>query len=178
MVRDLTVPMHIDLNWRAFSALFDLRGSCCFTKFPDGPNTNKRNVLWLKKMQPRYAWLSEVKASHSQTMGTEVSTSAPHFLHNGLSDSPIRWRFLFRVLIRTVTALHCVLQKDRNPALAPREGSEINARTCLWVSPRSRQHIQYWLPNQRVILLRITYRQTPKTDSGATNFRTQLSLVS
>jgi hypothetical protein len=34
--------------------------------------------------------LSEAKASHSQSLWAEVSSSAPHLLHNGLSDNPIK----------------------------------------------------------------------------------------
>jgi hypothetical protein len=67
------------------------------------------------KKEPRYTCLSEAKASHSQRMWAEVSSSAPHLLHNGLSDSPIRWRCLLRVLCpvrRPVTALDWVLLKD------------------------------------------------------------------
>jgi len=41
-----------------------------------------------KKKEPRYT--CEAKASHSQSMWAEVSSSAPHLLHNGLSDSPSR----------------------------------------------------------------------------------------
>ena len=50
----------------------------------------------------------------------------PRLLHNGLSENPIRWRCLLRVLCpvrRPVTALDCVLLKERNlavVALAPR----------------------------------------------------------
>jgi len=43
-----------------------------------------------KKKEPRYTCLCEAKASHSQRMWAEVSSSAPHLLHSGLSDSPIR----------------------------------------------------------------------------------------
>ena len=93
-----------------------------------------------KKKEPRYTRLSEAKASHSQRMWAEVSSSAPHLLHSGLSDSPSRWRCLLRVLCpvrRPVTALDCVLLKDRNLALAPRQGPEISSPARLWVSPLS-----------------------------------------
>jgi len=43
-----------------------------------------------KKKKPRYAYLSEAKASHLQGMWAEVSSSAPHLLHSELSDSPSR----------------------------------------------------------------------------------------
>jgi hypothetical protein len=86
-----------------------------------------------KKKEPRYARMSEAKASHSQRMWAEVSSSAPHLLQNGLSDSPIRWRCLLRILCplrRPVIALDWVLLKDRNLALAPRQGPKINSRAC------------------------------------------------
>jgi len=43
-----------------------------------------------KKKDPRYACLTEAKASHSQRMVAEVSSSAPQLLQNGMLDSPIR----------------------------------------------------------------------------------------
>jgi len=116
-----------------------------------------------KKKKPRYTCLSEAKASHSQRMWEEVSSSAPHLLYNGLSDSPIRWRCLFRVLCpvrRSVTALDCVLLKDRTLALAPRQGPEINSQACFWVSPRPHHHIQCWLTNQ-CLILHISCLETP-----------------
>jgi hypothetical protein len=51
-----------------------------------------------RKKQPRYACLSKAKVSHQQGIWAEVSSSAPHSLHNGLSISPINWRYLFRLL--------------------------------------------------------------------------------
>jgi hypothetical protein len=78
------------------------------------------------KKEPRYACLSEAKASHSKIMWADVSSSTLH-LHIGLSDSPIRWRCLLRVLCparRPATGLDCVLLKDRTLALAPRQGPE------------------------------------------------------
>jgi hypothetical protein len=134
-----------------------------------------------KKKEPGYTCLNEAKAPHSQRMWAEVSSSASHLLHNGLSDSPIRWRCLLRVLCamrRPVTALDCVLLKDRNLALAPRQCSEINCRACLWVSPRPRRHTQCWFTNQLLILFRISYPETPKAGSGPTNFRAEQSLAS
>jgi hypothetical protein len=134
-----------------------------------------------RKEEPRYACLREVKALHSQRMWTEVSSSAPYLLYNGLSDSPIRWRCLLGVLRpvrRPVTALNSALLKDRNLALAPRQGPEINSQACLWVSPRPRHHIQCWLTNQRLILLRISCLETRKASSGPTDLRTEQSLVS
>ena len=86
-----------------------------------------------KKKEPRYTCLSEAKASHSQRMWAEVSSSAPHLLHNGLSDSPFRWRCLLRVLRpvrRPVTGLDCVLKKDRNLALVPKQGPSVTRTQC------------------------------------------------
>ena len=42
-----------------------------------------------KKKEPRYTSLSEAKASHSQRVWAEVSSSASHFLHKGLLVSAI-----------------------------------------------------------------------------------------
>ena len=52
---------------------------------------------------------------------------------------PVRWRCLLRELCparRPVTTLDCVLLKDRNLALAPRQCAEINSRAYLRVLPR------------------------------------------
>jgi hypothetical protein len=130
-----------------------------------------------KKKEPRYACLSEAKVSNSQGMWAEVSSSAPHLLHNGLSDSPVRWWCLHKVLrpiSRPETALDCVLLKDRNVALAPRQGP----RACLWVLPRPRHHAHCWLTKQHLILLLMSYLETPKAGSGPTNFRAEPSLES
>jgi len=133
-----------------------------------------------KTKEPRSTCLSEAKASHSQRMWTEVSSSAPHLLHIGLSDSPSRWRCLIMVLCpvrRTVSALDCVLLKGRNLALVPRQGPEITSGACLWESSRPRHHIQCWLTNQRVILLRISCLETPKPGWGPTNSRAEPPLA-
>jgi hypothetical protein len=115
------------------------------------PQTYILNILWLQKKEPIYACLSEAKASHRQRIWSEVSSSSPHFLHNGLSISPIKRRCLLRVLCpvrRPVTALDCILLKDKNLALVPGQGPEINFRACLWVLPRIRHRTQCWFTNQ------------------------------
>jgi len=97
------------------------------------------------------------------------------------TDSPIRWRCHLRVLCavrRPVRALDCILLKDRNLALASRQGPEINSKLCLWVLPRPRHHTQCWLTNQHLILLVISCLETSKDSSGPTNFRAEPSLVS
>ena len=133
-----------------------------------------------KKKESTYACLSETKVSHSQRMWAEVYSSASHLLHSGLSRSPSWRRCLLRVLCpvrRPVTALDCVLLNDRNLALVPRQGLEINSPACLWVSPRPRHPIQCWLTSQCLILC-ISCLEVPKVGSGPTNFRTELSLAS
>ena len=107
-------------------------------------------------------------------MLAEVLSLAPHLLHSGLSDSPIRWRCLLRVLCpvrRPVTALDCVLLKDRNLALAPRQVPEINSRVCLWVLSRPRHHTQCWWTDRRLILLLMSCLEPTKAGSVPTDFR-------
>jgi hypothetical protein len=57
--------------------------------------------------------LCVAKASHSHKIWAEVSSSAPHFLHKGLSLSSSMWRCLLKVLCpvsRPVTTLEiCVI---------------------------------------------------------------------
>jgi hypothetical protein len=106
-----------------------------------------------KKKEHRYACLSEARASHRQRIWAEVSSSALHFLHNWLSISPIKCRCLLRVLYpvrKPVTALDCILLKDKSLALVPRQGPEINSRACLCVFPRIRHRPQCWFINQRL----------------------------
>jgi hypothetical protein len=113
-------------------------------------------------------------------MWAEVS-SAPHLPHNGLTDRPIRWRCLLRALCpvrRPVTTPDCVLLKDGNLALAPRQGPEINSPACLWVLSGPHHHTQCWLTNQHLILLLISCLETPKTGSGPTNFTAEPPLAS
>jgi hypothetical protein len=137
------------LNNRPFVPHINLWEPCCFTKVPDSPQTYALNVLWLQEEGAQIRMSEcEVKASHSQRMWAEVLSSAPYLLHSGLSDSPTRWKCLFRLLCpveRPVTALDCILLKDRSVALTPRRRPEINSRACLWVSPRSRHRVMVLL---------------------------------
>jgi hypothetical protein len=68
--------------------------------------------------------------------------------------------------------------KDRNLTLVHRRGPEINSRASLWVSPRPRHHIQCWLTNQPLILLRVYCLETTNVCWGPTNFRAEPSLAS
>ena len=71
-------------------------------------------------------WLiCETKASHSQRIWVDVSSSAPHLLHKGLCS-----------VRRSVTTLDCVVLTDISLVLAVGLRSEINSRACLWVLPR------------------------------------------
>ena len=67
--------------------------------------------------------------------------------------------------------------KGQKPSFGT-QSPKINSRACLWVSPRPRHHIQSWLTNQRLILLRISSLETPKTGAGPKNFRTEPSPAS
>jgi hypothetical protein len=156
-----------------------------------------------KKEEPRYTCLSEAKASHSQRMWAEFSSSAPHLhnglsdrscaphLHNGLSDilcsTPTQWtvwqphsgKMSSQSIMSSKKASNrpglCPI-KDGNLALAPRQGPEINSRACLCVLPRPRQHTQCCLTNQR--LNHISCLETPKDSWGPTNIRAEPPLAS
>jgi len=134
-----------------------------------------------KKKEPRYTCLSETKASHSQRMGTEVSSSASHLLHKGLLVSPIKWRCLLRMLCpirRLVMTLDCILLKDSSLVLAVGLGPKINSWACVWVLLRTCHLAKCWLSIQHFILFHIFCLETPKDDSGQTNFWTEMSLAS
>ena len=129
-----------------------------------------------KKKEPRCACLSKATASHSQRMWAKVYSFTPHLLHNGLSSCPSRWRCLLRVLWpvrRPVTALDCVILKDRNLALAPRLGPVINSRACVCVSPRPRHFAQCWFTNERLSLFHTSRLETTRASLGPRNPRAE-----
>jgi hypothetical protein len=85
-----------------------------------------------RKKDPMYPRLSAVRALHSHKMWAEVSSLTPHFLHNGLSSKPIRWRCLRRVVWpvrRPVTTLDWYRLKDKSLILVPGQGPEKCAPT-------------------------------------------------
>jgi hypothetical protein len=134
-----------------------------------------------RKKKPRYTCLGKAKASHQQRTWAEVSSSAPHFLHNGPSISPIKCRCLLRVLCpvrRPVTTLDCILLKDKILALVPRQGPEINSQACLWALPRLRHCSQCWFTNQRLIWFLRSCLETPKAGSGHKNLEAETHLAS
>jgi hypothetical protein len=129
------------------------------------------------RKEPKYECLSEAKASHRHRMWSEVSSSAPHFLHSGLSVNPIKWKCLRRVLC-PVTTLYCILLKDRNLTLAPRQDPDISYRACRWKLPRFCQRLRCWFSSQRPILFLRLCIETPKASSGPTNSEAEPSLAS
>jgi len=74
-----------------------------------------------KKKEPRYTRLSEAKASHSQRMWAEVSSSAAHLLHSGLSDSPTGGRCLQGVMSSK--------QASNSSGLRPIKGQKLSLGT-------------------------------------------------
>jgi hypothetical protein len=75
------------------------------------------------------------------TVWTEVSSSAPHLLHNGLLISPFMWRCILRILhvVRSsITTLECVLLKNNNLVFVAGLGTKICFWTCLWMLLRLR----------------------------------------
>jgi hypothetical protein len=64
---------------------------CYFAIVPMAPRLTLLMSSGSKKKEPRYTCLWEAKASHSQRMWAKVSSSVPHLLQNGMSDSHIRW---------------------------------------------------------------------------------------
>ena len=136
---------------------------CYFTEVPEGRQTYALDVLWLQKgAQIR---MSEWSQSFTFTKNTGqgfIPCSTPP---TQWTDSPIRRRCLLRVLCpirRPITALDCVLLKDRNLALAPSQGPKINSRACFWVSPRPCHHTQCWLTNLCLIFLLPSCLDSPR----------------
>jgi hypothetical protein len=159
--------MHLGLKAGPFCAMSHQESPEVLLKLQMAPRLILRISLGSKKNEARYACLSEAKASHSQRMWAEVSSITPHFLYNGLPCSPSRYRCRLRVfwpISRPITALDWVLLKDITLVLAPRLGSEINSRACLWISSRFRLLVQCWLANQRLSWAGM-YTQTSKMET-------------
>jgi hypothetical protein len=181
-VRDLSAPMHLVLNWRALCAPNHIHESpAALPKL----QMAHRPILLIssgsKKKEPKCVCLCEAQALHSHRTWAEVSSFTPHPLHVGLLAKRSRNKCLLRVLCpvrRPVTTLACVLVKDRNLALLPRLGPEINSRACLRVLPRPLQLALCWPFNQRQCLFCTSCLETPKTGSGPTKPRPEPSLAS
>jgi len=132
-----------------------------------------------KMKEPRYACLSEAKASHSHRTWT-VSSSVPHFLQGGLQLNPIACRCILRLcpVRRPVMTLDFVLLKESNRAFVARLGPEINIRACLWLLQGPHYIAKCWLSTHCLILLLIFCLETPRDSSGPINFWVEPPLVS
>ena len=118
--------------------LIPVQGSAVpLLKFQMAPRLKLLISSVYKKKEPRGTWQSEAKASHSQRMWAEVSSSAAHLLCKGLLLSPIKWRCFLRLLCpvrRSVVTLDCVLLKDKSlvsvHGLGPKEQSRYWRLRC------------------------------------------------
>ena len=134
-----------------------------------------------KKKEPRYACVSEAKASHSHQMWTELSSSVPHFLQLGLLLNPITYTCLLRVLSpvrRPVMTLDFVQLKDNNWALVTGLGPEINFQACLWVLHWKCHITKCWVSTQPLIFLLIFCLEAPRVGFGRVKFWKEPPLVS
>ena len=93
-------------------------------KFQRAPKPKLLITSGSKTKEPRYACLSEAKASHSHRMWAEVSSLTTHLLHIRLSISPSRWRCLLRGLCPAKKASY-------NPRLSPVKGQKFSLVTHL-----------------------------------------------
>jgi len=166
--------MHLGLKTSPLCPMFctKLESLVPLARFQMAPTPSILMSSGSKKKEPRYLCLSEVKASHSPKICTEISTSVPHFLQVGLLLSPITCRCLLKVLLpvsRPNTALDCVLLNDNNQAPVARLGPEINSRACLCVPQGPRHNARCCLSIQCFIFLLIFCLQTPTKSSGPIN---------
>jgi hypothetical protein len=107
------------------------------------PDSDSQYPMGRKTKEPKYACMSEYKASHSHKMWTEVSSSAPHLLHKRLLVKPIKLRCLLRVLClvrRPIRTLDCVLLKDSNLVLLVGLGPGIGFSSLSLGSARTTPH--------------------------------------
>ena len=93
-------------------------------------------ILLVQEKEPRCVLLRELKALHSHKTWAEVSSSAPHLLHEGLLVSPIKYKYLLMVLCpiwRPKTTLDGVLLKDNSLIFTVGLRPEISYRDSLRV---------------------------------------------
>jgi len=146
----------------------DHRSLVTLLKFQMAPKLRLSISPGSKKKEPRYACLSEAKASHLQSMWAKVSSLTSYLLHSGLSSSRSKWSCLLRVLCpirRPITTLDWVVLK------VPRLGHEISTWACFRVSPRPCHFAQCWLTNQRSSLFCVSRLETPRAGLGPRNLR-------
>ena len=128
-VRDLTVPMHLDLNWRTLCAPYQFKGALF--------------LCWSSRWPPDLYWV--------QKEGAQICMSkwSQSFIHR---ECGLRFHPLLHISCTTdcqtaplgedvfsgpVTTLDSFLLQDRNLALVPRQGPEISSRACLGVTKNS-----------------------------------------
>ena len=110
-VQTLAVPMHLGLKNGPFvphNLIADYGSPVPLVKFQMAPSLRLLISSGSKKEEPRCLCLSEAKATHLHRTWAEVSPSALHLPHKGLSISPIKLRCLLMVLCpvrRPVTTL-------------------------------------------------------------------------
>jgi hypothetical protein len=86
-----------------------------------------------REKEPKYACLSEARASHWQRFCPLLHTSCTV----GCLSNLIKWRCLCRVLclVRSpVTTLDCILLKGKSLILVPWHGPEISSQACLGIA--------------------------------------------
>jgi hypothetical protein len=132
-VRALSGPMHLGLG--APYSVPDYRSPVPLAKFQMAPKSSILISSGSKKKEPRYACLSEARASHSHKMWNEVSSSVPHFLQVRSLHSPMICKCLLKVLCpvsRPITTPDCVLLKASSQAPIARSGPKLD---CLSYGP-------------------------------------------
>jgi hypothetical protein len=116
----------------------DIWEPCFLTKFPDGSQNYTFNVLWIQEegTQIRMSeWSKSFTLTQNVGRGFILCSTPPK--QWTVWERRNRWRCFLRVLCPTrkpVTALDSVLLKDRNLALAPREGPEMNTILSLGIT--------------------------------------------
>jgi hypothetical protein len=117
--------------------------------------------------------LIEAKASHRQNVGRgfilrSTLTAERAILHPRYVEVPIQGIMPSE---ESGNHLDCSLLRDKNLALVPRLGPEINSRACHWEGPRSHHRLWCWFTSHRpilILLLRSCF-ETPRAGSGPTN---------
>jgi hypothetical protein len=159
---------------------------CYLVTVPDGPQPYILNFLRLEEKGAQiHICVCEARTSHSQRIWTEVWSPPPGFdpqtvqpiisrytelpgpLHNGLSESPIKWGCLLRALTsKKASDSHGVCPVKRQISNL---GTQINSWFCCWVLPRPCQLTQCWVTNCLILLT--SCLGTHKAGSGPPNLR-------
>ena len=152
--------------------------ACYFANVPDGPQSYTP-LAPIRRSPDTHVWVKPKLHTHKgcglrflPVLHTSYTVDCPAALvgEDVSSGCYVQWE-------SQLTVLDWVLLKDRNLALASRQGSEISSWACLWVSPRPRHHTQCWLTNQQLILLCISWLETCRASWGPRNPWTEPHLV-